>query len=287
MSETIVAPAPTEVEAPAERTRYVGPEPAAQGGPAAAAGRRAPSSTTSAATTWATPHFVRSPYAHALIRSVDVAAALALPGRLRDAHRRRGRDPDRPLLPALHPARLGDQGLRARGRARPLRRRPGRHRRRRDARARARRRRARRGRLRAAGGRSSTRAARSTPDAPVLHPDAGTNLVWEGSLRVGQLGGRRRRGRPDRRDRRAPLRPLQLDPARVRRGARRVQPRHRPVDDLLQQPVPGLRGDHDGAGAALRPRQAAPGHPGHRRRLRQQDHLATRSWSRSACSRAS
>ena len=56
-----------------------------------------------------------------------------------------------------------------------------------------------------------------------------------------------RRGRPRRHDRRAPLRPLQLDAARVRRRARRVQPRHGPVDDVHEQPVPGLRGDHDGA----------------------------------------
>ena len=96
----------------------------------------------------------------------------------------------------------------------------------------------------------------------------------ERRLRLGRRRRRVRRGRPRRLDRRAPLRPLQLDAARARRRARRVQPRHRAVDDLLQQPVPGLRGDHDGPGDRRRPRQAAHGHAGHRRRLRQQDHVA-------------
>ena len=95
-----------------------------------------------------------------------------------------------------------------------------------------------------------------------------------GRVRVGRRRRRLRRGRPRRRDRRAALRPLQLHAARARRGAGRVQPRHRAVDDLLQQPVPGLRRDHDGPRARRRPRQAAHGHAGHRRRLRQQDHVA-------------
>ena len=82
------------------------------------------------------------------------------------------------------------------------------------------------------------------------------------------------RGRSDREDLGAPLRPVQLDPARVQRGARRVQPRDRSVDDHHEQPVPGVRGDHDGAGDAGRAGQAPPRHPGHRRRVRQQDHLA-------------
>ena len=41
---------------------------------------RASSSTTSSGTTWAIVHFVRSPYAHAKIGSIDVSAALELPG---------------------------------------------------------------------------------------------------------------------------------------------------------------------------------------------------------------
>ena len=98
--------------------------------------------------------------------------------------------------------------------------------------------------------------------------------VLHGRLGVGRRRRGLRRGRSRRHDRRAPLRPLQLDAARARRRARRVQPRHRAVDDLHEQPVPGLRGDHDGARDAGRDRQAAHGHAGHRRRLRQQDHLA-------------
>ena len=52
-------------------------------------------------------HFVRSPYAHARIASIDVSAALELPGRLRDADGRRGRDPDRPVLPDRAPSPAG------------------------------------------------------------------------------------------------------------------------------------------------------------------------------------
>ena len=46
-------------------------------------------------------HFVRSPYAHAKIVSIDVSKALERARRLRHADRRRGRDPDRPVLPDL------------------------------------------------------------------------------------------------------------------------------------------------------------------------------------------
>ena len=219
-------------------------------------------------------HYVRSPYAHAIIRSIDVSAGARAAGRLRHAHRRRGRDADRPVLPALDAARLEikDYAL-AVGRVRfvgdpvaivvaetrelardaaelvevdyePLARD---HRRPPRARRRARR---------------------------CIHPDAGTNLVWEGVYEWGSWDDAVVGGRPDREDLRAALRPLQLDAARVRRRARRVQPRHRAVDDLQQQPVPGLRGDHDGARDPLRDRQAPLRHAGHRRRLRQQDHLA-------------
>ena len=83
------------------------------------------------------------------------------------------------------------------------------------------------------------------------------------------------RGRQGREDQRAPLPPFQLDAARDRRRAGRVQPRRRAMDDPHQQPVPGLRGDHDGPGDAVRARQAPLRHAGHRRRLRQQDHVAS------------
>ena len=62
--------------------------------------------------------------------------------------------------------------------------------------------------------------------------------VLLGRLGVGRRRRRVRRGRSRRHDRRAALRPLQLDAARVRRRARRVQPRHRAVDDVHEQPVP-------------------------------------------------
>ena len=150
--------------------------------------------------------------------------------RLRDAHRRRGRGAHRSVLPALDGARREPQGLRARGRQGALRRRGGRRRRRRDARARARRVRARRDRVRAArrDRRRAARAGQRRPDDPRgrrRQPDVGRHL------RVGRPRRRVRRGRQDREDRRAPLPPLQLDAARMRRRARRVQPGHRAVDD--------------------------------------------------------
>ncbi len=46
------------------------------------------------------------------------------------------------------------------------------------------------------------------------------------------------------------------------------------MDDPHEQPVPGLRRDHDGAGDAHGARQASLRDAGHRRRLRQQDHVA-------------
>ena len=110
--------------------------------------------------------------------------------------------------------------------------------------------------------------------APVLARGVRRQPLLLRRLGVGRRRRGVRRGRPRRLDRRAPLRPLQLDTARVRRRARRVQPRHRAVDDVHEQPVPRVRGDHDGPGDARRARQAAHRHPGHRRRLRQQDHVA-------------
>ena len=92
--------------------------------------------------------------------------------------------------------------------------------------------------------RRAPRARRRRADDPRgrrRQPDVG------GRLRVGRPRRCVRRGGQDREDRRAALPPLQLDAARVRRRARRVQPRHRAVDDPHEQPVPRLRRDHDGA----------------------------------------
>ena len=112
-------------------------------------------------------------------------------------------------------------------------------------------------------------------------PDVG------GRLRVGRPRRCVRRGGQDREDRRAALPPLQLDAARVRRRARRVQPRHRAVDDPHEQPVPRLRRDHDGARDAVRGstssassrRTSAAASATRSRRIR--------SSSSAACSRAS
>ena len=219
-------------------------------------------------------HFVRSPYAHAHITSIDVSKADVAEGRLRDDDGRGGRVAHRSVLPALDGSRREHQGLRAGGRQGALRRRGGCRRRRVDPRARARRVRARRGRVRPdrRGRRRASRARRGRADAARgrrLEPDVG------GRLRVGRPRRRVRRGGPDREDQRAPLPPLQLDAARDRRRAGRVQPRHRAVDDPHEQPVPRLRRDHDGPRDAHGARQAPLRHAGHRRRLRQQDHVAS------------
>jgi 2-furoyl-CoA dehydrogenase large subunit len=79
VSETVVAPGSTEIEAPAEQPRYAG----------RSIPRKEDRRLLQGEGTFVDDirrhnmgyaHFVRSPYAHALIRSVDVSAALALPG---------------------------------------------------------------------------------------------------------------------------------------------------------------------------------------------------------------
>ena len=172
-------------------------------------------------------HFVRSPYAHAKIVSIDVSAALELGRRLRDAHRRRGGDPHRPVLRDVGAAGERDQGLRARGRQDALRRRARRRRRRRDARPRARRGRARRGRVRAARRRSSTRGSRTDDGAPILHDEAGSNVVWEGVFDWGDWEGAVAES-----DHVVRISELHFDrfsstPLECSGCARRVQPRHR------------------------------------------------------------
>ena len=183
-------------------------------------------------------HFVRSPYAHAKIRSVDVSKALEHPGVFGTLTGDEVALADRPVLPDLVAAGRAPEGLLPRGRQGPLRRRAGR---------------GGRGRRRARSPatppsssrsttsrcrRSSTRGEALDDDAPVLHDEAGTNLTWEGVYEWGDLDQAVRRGRPGREDLRAPLRPLQLDAARVQRRAGRVQPRHGAVDDHHEQPVP-------------------------------------------------
>ena len=159
-------------------------------------------------------HFVRSPYAHAHIKSVDVSAARGAPGRLRDAHRRRGRDAHRPVLPALDAARQRrSRTTRSPSAARA------------SSATRSRSSSPRRASSRAtppSSSRSST--SRSPPITDARHaqrrrragapPRRRLEPRLGGRLRVGRAGRRGRRGRPDRQDLRAPLRPLQLDAAR-------------------------------------------------------------------------
>ena len=57
-------------------------------------------------------HFVRSPYAHATIESIDVAAALELEGVYGTLTGDEGRDPDRAVLPDRLAAGSACQGLR-------------------------------------------------------------------------------------------------------------------------------------------------------------------------------
>ncbi len=189
--------------------------------------------------------------------------------RLRDAHRRRGGDPDRPVLRDVDPARERDQGLRARGRQGAVHGRAGRGRLRDDPRARARRGRAGRGRVRAA--RRARGRARGGQGRDGHARRRRYEHGLERRLRVGRLGRGEGRGRPDRHDQGAPLPPVQLDTARVRRGRRRVREADRSVDAPLQPPDAGHRRDLDGARAPHRARQAPLRHEGHRRRLRQQD----------------
>ena len=80
-----------------------------------------------------------------------------------------------------------------------------------------------------------------------------TNLMWQGVYEWGDSTRAFAEADHGRQDRRAALPPLQLDAARVRRCARRVQPRHGPVDDVTaNNQFPGFARDHDGARDARR-----------------------------------
>ena len=267
MSETTTAPAPVELEVgyagqehPAERGRPARP------GPGRLRGRH------QAARDGLCPLRPRA------VRSREDRLGRRLGrggagGRLRDADAGRGRGADRSVLRADDRAGEPDQGLRARGRARPPHRRAGRRSRGRDQRAREGRRRPGRGRVRAA-----RRRRRRAPRTGRGRRGPPRRRRHERRLVGGVRLGRRRRGaegrRPRREDQGAPLRPLLLDAARVLGGAGRARPGHRPVHDPLQPPDAGRRRDLDGAGAARPARQAPLRHPGHRRRVREQDHDA-------------
>ena len=217
-------------------------------------------------------HFVRSPYAHAKIVSVDVSGAEALEGVYGTLAPRRGGRADRSVLRADDAARQPDQGLRARRRPRPPHRRAGRRRRRRDPRARPRRRRPRRGRVRAARrdrrrpsarrtGRSSTRTpartssgrARSTGATSTARSKAADKVVKIKELHFDRFSST----------------PLECSAALVEyeRGTGQFTLH-------CNHQMPGVARDLDGAGAARAARQAPLRHQGHRRRVRQQDHDA-------------
>ena len=222
-------------------------------------------------------HFVRSPHAHAKIVSDRRLGGARARRRLRDADRRRGRDPDRPVLrdvdrrrartsrttrsPSAACGSWASRSLRSVAS---------------DARARARRRRARRGRVRAArrARRRARRRSRTRPSCTTrpARTSSGAGVFDWGDWR------RRRRPRPTTIVKIDELHfhRFSLDAARVLGRARRVRPRHRPVDAALQPPDARRRRDLDGAGAAHRDRQAA---------LRHAATSAAASATRSACTR--
>ena len=219
--------------------------------------------------------FVRSPYAHAKIRSVDVSKALEAPGVygtltgdevaiLTDPFFQISSPPGghvKDYALAVGKARfVGEPVVAVVAETRELARDAGR---------------ARRGRVRAAAGRRRTRATRWTTTRRCSTTRPAATCLARASTTGATSSARSQRRGPRRADRRAPLRPLQLDAARARRRGGRVQPRHRAVDDLQSNnQFPGFAVDHDGPGDAGRARQAPLRHAGHRRRLRQQDHLA-------------
>ena len=193
-----------------------------------------------------------------------------------------------PFFEMSVPPGNGHQGLRARGRQDAPRRRAGRRGRRGDPRARARRGRAGRGRVRAA------RPAGRTPGRAGARDDARSCTRTPARTSSGRAcsTGATTRARSPRRTTSSRSSELHFDrfsstPLECSGCSRRVQPRHGPVDDVLQPPDAGHRRDLDGARAARRNRQAPLRHPGHRRRLRQQDLPPSLTSSPAACSRAS
>ena len=132
-------------------------------------------------------HFVRSPYAHAHITSLDVSKAEAAPGVYGTLTGEEVASLTDPFFQISSVPGREPEGLRARGRQGALRRRGGRRRRRRDARARARRVRARRDRVRAASTPITDARHAREDGVPAIHEDAGGNLMWEGVYEWGDL----------------------------------------------------------------------------------------------------
>ena len=218
-------------------------------------------------------HFVRSPYAHAKIVSVDVSAAEELEGvygTLTPDEVAALTDPFFELTTAPG-SQIKDFALAVGERA--PRRRAGRRGRRPHPRRRARRGRPGRGRVRAAAGaRRRAQGAGSGRARPPRRRRHERRLV--GHVRLGRRRRRAQGRRPRDQDLRAPLRPLLVDAARVLGRPGRVRPRHRAVHDPLEPPDARRGRDLDGPGAARAARPAPLRVAGHRRRLRQQDHDA-------------
>ena len=220
-------------------------------------------------------HFVRSPYAHAKIRSVDVSKALEHPGVLGTLTGDEVALLTDPFFQISSPPGRAPEGLRlAVGKARfvgePVvavvad-----------DARARPRRRRARRGRLRAAAGaHRRARGARPTTRRSCTTRPA-TNLTWEGVYEWGDLDeafAEADQVVQDLASSTSTASTRRRSSATARSSSTTAAPAQWTI--ITNNQFPGLRRDHDGPGDAGRARQAPLRHAGHRRRLRQQDHLA-------------
>ena len=132
-------------------------------------------------------HFVRSPYAHAHITSIDVSKATSTEGRLRDDDGRGGRVAHRAVLPALDAARARTSRTTRSPSARCGT----------SARPSSRSSRPRRELARDASELVEVEYEPIDPvvdaryaqgeDVPVLHEDSGSNLMWEGVYEWGDL----------------------------------------------------------------------------------------------------
>ena len=111
-------------------------------------------------------------------------------------------------------------------------------------------------------------------DAPVLHEDAGTNVVWSGTFDWGDVDGALKAA-----DRVVKIKELHFDrfsstPLECSAALVEYDRGTGQFTIHCNHQMPGVARDLDGAGAARPARQAPLRHAGHRRRLRQQDHDA-------------
>ena len=116
------------------------------------------------------------------------------------------------------------------------------------------------------------------PDAPLLYPELGTNVLWHDVL---VLRRRRRRLRRRRRHRARALRDpaLRLDAAGDLRRHRRARPGHRRLHVLDERSAPGAHARHPGRVARGAPGAPAADRARHRRGLRQQAPARPTCWS--------